>query len=163
MLTATHTTIHSERWRDFADEMSTAPGNICFLHWQAMGLDREHIKPDLDYERYAQMDEMGMMHCVTARNQDWDLVGYIICFVMPHFHYKSAGLMALADMYYILPEYRRGGLGARMFAEMERGLKERGVIRAHMSCKVHEDHQELFEKMGWKFTDKTFSKFLGEK
>lgn len=102
-----------------------------------------------------------MMHVVTARDGG-KLVGYIICFVMPHFHYKSSGLTALADMYYLLREYRKGGLGARMFMEMERGLKERGVIRAHMSCKAHEDHSKLFQRMGWKLTDYTFSKLLAK-
>ena len=116
-----------------------------------------------------------MMHVVTARDHEvpstsgnfrelpgtsGKLVGYIVCFVMPHFHYKSSGLTALADMYYILHDYRKGGLGVRMFREMERGLKARNVIRAHMSCKVHEDHTKLFEGMGWTLTDYTFSKLL---
>jgi hypothetical protein len=128
-------------------------------HWESLGLDREHIKPDLDYERYAKLDEMEMMHCVTAR-ADGKLVGYIICFLIIHMHYKSSGMMALADMYYILPEYRVGGLGAKMFMEMERGLRANNITRAHMSCKTHEDHSQLFIKMGWKLTDYTFSKFL---
>lgn len=154
-LTSTAVAVETETWAAIDAEIET----VSPFHWQDLGLDQEYFKPDLDHERYLKMDEMGMMHVVTARDEG-KLVGYIICFVMPHFHYKSSGLMALADMYYILKPYRKGGLGVRMFLEMERGLKARGVKRAHMSCKVHEDHQALFEKMGWTFTDKTFSKLL---
>ena len=65
-----------------------------------------------------------------------------------------------ADMYFILREYRRGGAGVKMFQESERGLRQRGVIRAHASFKVHEDHRKLFEAMGWELTDCTVSKVL---
>jgi len=150
-------TIHTENWKAIDQEIE----EIAPLHWKELALDQLLFKPDLDHERYLAMDAAGAMHVVTARD-GLKLVGYIICFVMPHFHYKSSGLTALADMYYILHEYRKGGLGLRMFKEMERGLRARGVIRAHMSCKVHEDHTRLFQGMGWKLTDLTFSKLLVE-
>jgi GNAT superfamily N-acetyltransferase len=126
------------------------------------GLDKDQIKHDLDYERYAKLFDMGMLFCVTVRD-DAKLVGYAIYFVITHMHYKSSGLMATTDMYYLLPEYRRGGIGAKMFIVAEKGLKALGVVRAHTSCKVHEDHSELLKALGWKHTDQTFSKFLGDK
>lgn len=147
--------IQTETWKAIDAEIEDIAG----FHWEELALDQLLFQRDLDHERYLKMDELGMMHVVTARDGA-KLVGYIVCFVMPHLHYKSSGLTALADMYYLLHEYRKGGLGVRMFREMERGLKERGVIRAHMSCKVHEDHTRLFEGMGWKLTDYTFSKLL---
>lgn len=149
--------VHTESWKSIDQEIE----DIAPIHFKELALDQLLFKPDLDHERYLKMDELGMMHVVTARDEE-KLVGYIICFVMPHFHYKSSGLTALADMYYVLHPYRKGGLGARMFKEMERGLKARGVIRAHMSCKAHEDHTKLFQAMGWKLTDFTFSKLLVE-
>jgi GNAT superfamily N-acetyltransferase len=148
-------TIQVETWAAIQEEIE----QITPFHWSELALDQLLFAPDLDHERYLTLDRMGMMHIVTARDGA-KLVGYIVCFVMPHLHYKSSGLTALADMYYILREYRKGGLGVRMFAEMERGLKARGVIRAHMSCKVHDDHTVMFERMGWALTDFTFSKLL---
>lgn len=144
-----------ESWRDFM-----ADGDKLFpLHWEEMALDKESIKPAADHERYIKLDDMGLLQVTTARTAG-RLIGYAINFLMVHMHYKESGLMAMADMYFILPDFRNGGCGVRLFAEMEKGLKARGVVRAHMSCKVHQDHQELFEKMGWRFTDKTFSKML---
>jgi GNAT superfamily N-acetyltransferase len=147
--------VQTETWRAIDAQIEEIAG----FHWEELALDQLLFERDLDHERYFALENAGMMHVVTARD-DFRLVGYVICFVMPHIHYKSSGLTALADMYFILREYRKGGLGVRMFREMERGLKERGVIRAHMSCKTHESHQQLFERMGWKLTDLTFSKVL---
>lgn len=151
------TTVQTESWKAIAQEIEA----VAAYHWQELALDKLLFERDLDHERYLKMDEMGMIHVVTAR-ADGKLVGYIVCFVMPHMHYKSSGLVALADMYFLLREHRIGGVGVKMFMEMERGLKLRNVIRAHMSCKVHEDHTKLFEGMGWTLTDFTFSKLLVE-
>lgn len=148
--------IAQEPWLRLAQDIH----QLAPLHWEALGLDKDKIKHDLDYEKYAKMAEMGMIFCVTVRDDD-RLVGYAIFFVIIHMHYKSSGLMAMTDMYYLLPKYRKGGIGAKMFLESEKGLKARGVVRAHTSCKVHEDHSELLKALGWTNTDLTFSKYLG--
>ncbi|MGD0511266.1 MAG: GNAT family N-acetyltransferase [Candidatus Micrarchaeaceae archaeon] len=150
-------TFKVEKWSDVVAEMRA----LWPLHWEELALDKDIIKHDMDEERYRHMESVDMLHIVTAR-ADGILVGYIICFIVTHFHYKSSGFMALADMYYVLPAYRIGGCGAKLFIFMESSLRERGVVRAHMSCKVHQDHQALFEHLGWEFTDKTFSKVLKE-
>lgn len=149
-------TVQTESWKAIDGEIEEIAG----IHWQELALDKLLFMRDLDHAQYLLLDEMGRMHVTTARDGE-RLVGYVVCFIMPHhLHYMSSGPVALADMYYLLRDYRKGGLGARMFLEMERGLKERGVIRAHMSCKVHEDHTAMFALLGWKLTDYTFSKLL---
>jgi len=147
--------VKTESWAAIDQQIEA----VAAFHWDELALDKLLFQRDLDHEKYFTLEKQGMLHVVTARDEG-DLVGYIICFVMPHLHYKSSGLVALADMYFLLREYRKGGLGVRMFREMEWGLMERGVIRAHMSCKVKEDHTRLFEAMGWELTDYTFSKVL---
>ena len=146
-------TVQVETWDSCVAEMRA----VWPKHWEEIALDKDTILQDMDEDRYKQMDTIGMLHITTVR-ADSILVGYAINFVITHYHYKSSGLMSMADMYYILPEY--SVVGARMFAEMERSLRDRGVVRGHMSCKVHQDHQALFERLGWEFTDKTFSKLF---
>lgn len=131
------------------------------LHWEELALNKDAIKIDMDVERYAKLDEMNMIHVTTAR-EDGNIVGYVICFIITHMHYRSAGEMALADMYWLRPEHRKGFTGLRLFQVMEQSLRDRGIVRAHMSCKVHQDHTKLFERMGWKLTDYTFGKMLQE-
>lgn len=148
-------TFQIERWADAWHVLEPLTPD----HWQEMALDKDLIKIDMDAERYQKLDEQGMIHLTTARD-DGHLVGYVICFVMTHLHYRGAGLMALADMYWLRPEYRRGTAAVELFRTMEQSLKERGVVRAHMSCKVHQDHSALFRYLGWELTDYTFGKIL---
>lgn len=130
------------------------------LHWKEIAVFQDKYQMCMDYARYAALEQANMIHVITVRDGS-KLVGYTICFVMPHMHYKDAGAMAYTDMYFILPEYRKG-CGARMFMELARSLKERGVVNVMTSCKVHFDHTEMLEKLGWEWVDKTFWKYLGD-
>lgn len=130
-------------------------------HHGELALDQDKIELALDLDRYEAMRAAGILHVVTMRDA-WQLVGYFVAFLLPHVHYKNAGLMAFTDIYYVMPEYRRSG-GAQLFIQAEKTMKERGVTKAYLSCKVHQDHSALFEHLGWTFTDKSFTKYLGDK
>lgn len=148
-----------ESWSSLAKD---ATGGLFRKHWEELALDRDKIELSMDMEKYKQLSDSGVLHIVTAR-RDGRLVGYFVTFLMIHPHYKDAGLMALTDFYYLLPEERRGGAGAKLVIAMETSLKERGVVKAYLSCKLHEDHTPLFTLLGWKPTDITFTKHLGPK
>lgn len=106
------------------------------------------------------MYDKGMLHVLGVWDND-RMVGYYIAFLMPHPHYASSGVMAITDVYYLLPEYRRGEWGIALFTEAERTLREKGVVKAYISCKVHQDHTKLFELLGWRKSDYSFIKLLG--
>jgi hypothetical protein len=147
-------TFQVETWAECVEDMRP----LWPLHWQEIAIDQEQFEADMDEERYRGMEQAGILLINTAR-VDGRLVGYVLSFLMPHFHYKSSGLIAMTDMYFVLPEYRNG-LGAMLFLSTEAAYRERGVKRSHTSCKVHFDHEPLFTRLGWRFTDKTFSKLL---
>lgn len=142
-----------EKWVDFFPDAQV----IMPLHWQEMALDQAKIPLAVDGKRFQVIDEQGLLHILTARDEG-KLVGYYVAIVMPHLHYKESGDMAFTDMYFILPEYRYGGAGTKLFFAVEQSLRERGVSKAYLSCKVHQDHSALFEAMGWRLTDKSFTK-----
>jgi hypothetical protein len=148
------TTVQVEPWSAMVEEAK----QLFPLHWREIAVHQETIPMDMDEARYLALEAGGMLHVVTVRSGN-RLVGYCIAFVLPHMHYKTT-LMGMVDMYFILPEFRRGA-GARLFLELERSLKARGVVKAISSCKVHQDHTALFEALGWKWTDKTFCKVIG--
>ena len=111
-----------------------------------------------DYEAYKRMAEAGMLRCITCRS-DERLIGYIIFIVTPHLHYKSC-VTAIEDLYFVTKEFRKGRVGIRLFQYAEQVLKDRGVKRIVMHTKVHLDNSKLFEYLGYKMTDKVFSKML---
>ena len=144
-----------EKWAPFYAEAQP----LMDLHWEEVALDQDLFKADMNSEWYEGLEKLGSLQITTARRRG-RLIGYAITFLMPHSHYKSAGLVGLADMYYLLPSERIGMTGIALLLKMEQGMRDRGVVRGHMSCKVHLDLQPLLTKLGWRLTDYTFSKVL---
>jgi GNAT superfamily N-acetyltransferase len=144
-----------ENWREYYPEAS----QIFPIHYEELSIDKVKISMSPDCERYQQMSDVGALHIVTARD-DGKLVGYFVWFVFGHMHYKDAGAMAYIDMYYLLPEYRVGGIGAKLIILSESTLKQRGVSKIYLSCKLHQDHDQLFQALGFKPTDRLYTKVL---
>lgn len=112
-----------------------------------------------DYEAYKRLADNGMLRCITCRVGE-ELVGYIVFIVQPHLHYKSCRT-AFEDIYYIAPEYRKGRVGIKLFQYAEKVLKEMcKVDRIILHTKVHMDNSRIFEYLGYKNSDKLFTKLL---
>lgn len=148
-------TFQVERWPIFwRDCQELTP-----IHWAEAALDKDVIKLSIMPENYYACDEKGILHIVTARHEG-KMVGYFIANVVIHPHYKEAGLMAFTDMYFIHPDFRKGGTGAKLLIEVERTLRERGVVKLYISTKVHEDKSALLKALGYKPADLSFTKLL---
>ena len=113
---------------------------------------------DPDYEAYKKIADAGNLVCIACMD-GMEVVGYIVFIVQPHLHYKSC-LTAFEDIYYIRPDYRKGRVGIRLFKYAEEVLKGIGVNRIIMHTKIHMDNSKLFEYLGYKWTDKLFTKIL---
>jgi GNAT superfamily N-acetyltransferase len=111
-----------------------------------------------DYDAYKRLAEAGMLRCITVR-ADEEVIGYAIFIIQPHLHYRTCKT-AFEDIYFIRKEYRKGKIGIRLFQYAEQVLKGIGVQRIIMHTKVHLDHSRLFEYLGYKWTDKLFTKIL---
>lgn len=111
-----------------------------------------------DYEAYGRMHVAGVLRCITAR-KDGVLIGYILFLVHPHLHYRTCKT-AFEDMYYVVKEHRVGRTGLRLFQFAEEALRSEGVNRIIMHTKVHLDNSRLFEHLGYKNSDKLYTKIL---
>ena len=111
-----------------------------------------------DYEAYGRLHVAGMLRCITVRD-DNELIGYALFIVHPHLHYKSC-ITAFEDIYFLKKEHRKGRVGIRLFQFAEDVLKKEGVHRIIMHTKIHMDNTRLFEYLGYKLTDKLFTKIL---
>jgi GNAT superfamily N-acetyltransferase len=147
-----------ERWADFwRDCQELTP-----IHWAEAALDKDVIKLSILPENYAACDGKGILHIVTARYGP-RMIGYFVANVVIHPHYREAGLMAFTDMYFVHPDFRRGGTGVKLILEVERTLKARGVVKIYLSTKVHEDKSAMLKALGYKPADLSFTKYLGGK
>ena len=111
-----------------------------------------------DYEAYGKLYNAGMLRCITARSEE-GLVGYVIFIVQPHLHYRTCRT-AFEDIYFLKKEYRLGRTGIRLFQFAEEALRADGVNRIIFHTKVHLDNSRLFEYLGYKHTDKLYTKIL---
>ncbi len=89
---------------------------------------------DPDWERYCNMELAGQLHVITARDNR-RLVGYFISVIATDLHRKYR-LNSYSDLFYMLPEYRFGWDGMKLFTETEKMLKSLGVRKSYLVTKV---------------------------
>jgi hypothetical protein len=144
-----------ERFSDVIGEMR----EYFTAHYQELATFKDKISEvNPDYALYEAMDAAGKLHVVTARSED-KLVGYYVGVVMPQPHYKTT-LYAMADLYWLRPDFRKGATGIEFLLFIEGSLKERGVQVTVMGTKMSKDLGKLYEHLGYTETDRVFRKGL---
>jgi GNAT superfamily N-acetyltransferase len=128
-------------------------------HWAEM--NEFDVPLDIDWDRYVRADLAFGYHLTTVRLEG-QLIGWAGFWIQPHIRHRTM-LMAREDWYYIVPEHRKQGWGEQMFRSAEDALERRGVVRIQMSCKVRQDHTQLFKKLDYRFYEKHFTKKLEPK
>jgi GNAT superfamily N-acetyltransferase len=138
---------------EFVGEME----KLFLLHYEELCVTKDFpLAPD--YDAYRRLANAGMLRCITVR-ADEEVIGYAIFIVQPHLHYMTCKT-AFEDIYYIRPDFRKGRVGIKLFKYAEEVLKRIGVNRVIMHTKIHMDNSKLFEYLGYKWTDKLFTKIL---
>lgn len=128
-------------------------------HYQEVNAFRDRPL-DINWPEYLKIAAAGRYHLITVR-QGGLLMGWAGYFLYDHLRHRGYR-MAKEDWYYVRPAARGQGIGRKMFAAGETTLRERGVDRIIMSCKVQHDHSGLIEDMGFDHYEKTFTKLLGK-
>ena len=148
-------TFQVENFSAFRDEAKP----LFERHWREIAIDQDRIEFAPDWQQYDSLEKCGILHCLTVR-RDGAIVGYFITLLLKHPHYSRSGLFAITDVYYLMPEHRLGGTGAKMLTAWERSLRERNVVKAYLSTKIQDgkDNTRLFERLGWRHTDNSFTK-----
>ncbi len=144
----------TEHYNDCIKEIDA----LLYAHWQEVALNHDDVPLDKDEASYQKLADDGQLNIVTVRN-DGRLIGYHASIVKTHLHYKST-LHAFVDVYYLMPEYRRGGIGIQLIKEAELSLANRGVVKVFTGTKKHLDMSKLFLRLGWHETETVFSKIL---
>lgn len=141
-----------ETWESVIPEIDP----LIALHHLEIGEDRRSMPLLIDHEGYCQVERAGQLLLVSARLEDV-LVGYCVAFIRNHFHY-AARRCGFLDLYYLLPECRRGMAGVTLFRRVEEELIKRGVVKMYASMKLKHDVGRVFERLGWRATDRVYSK-----
>ena len=132
------------------------------FHWREIARDRKHPKFQLkpDWAMYHRLESEGSFSMMVVR-VDGKMVGYLIGFVRPQLHYADS-LAFICDIYFVLPEHRKGRIGVQLFKENEKAMKARGVDKIYLGCKCAEelDRTKLFTRLGYTKIEYVFAKVL---
>ena len=129
-------------------------------HWDEIDIHKDKIKLNPDYDKYLTLDAIGMLHVLTARDDD-KIIGYFISFIQSNMHYKDY-TFALNDVLFIHPDYRKGSVGYKLFKKAEVSLKELGVEVLMIQSKVKHDFKSIMDKLDFERVEYTYSKYIGE-
>lgn len=94
-------------------------------HYDELCLDKEIVKLDVDWERYAALEKLGKLFTL-ALWEDAILIGYSVFILHHHLHYKSLSV-ASNDVLFLREDKRSGRAGLQLILESEHRLKDLGV------------------------------------
>ena len=137
-------TLQQETLYDVVDEVEP----LLKLHYEELTLNKERIKLDPMWERYALLELSESLVIYTARDNE-QLVGYSAFFVTQHMHY--AGLTIVAnDVLFLHPDHRTGRTGIRLIKFCESSLREKlGSFKLTMHAKYSNDLASILTRMGY--------------
>lgn len=143
---------------NFADVYPEAE-ELLQLHWEEVGVNKDHFKLAPMPEAYQAMSEAGILVVFTARNAMSRLVGYSVFIVTPSPHYRN-NIFADNDIYFIHKDYRKGFVASNFFRFMEEQLQERGVDLMVVRTKINRRMDVFFRRLNFKLTEEVFTKVL---
>ncbi len=149
-------TIKEEKLETCLEEMKP----LLDKHWEEVSWYKDEVNFNPDYDKYYQIEKLGMLHVVTVRD-DGELVGYNINFINAHLHY-SDHKYAVNDIIFLSPEYRSGWNAKGMLDFTEECLKELGVSVVTVHMKTDHPFKSLMERTNFKQQEYIYSKFIGD-
>lgn len=145
-----------ERFRDIMHDLPP----LFYAHWKEVAIDQDKVALDPDFDRYIELDKMGLLAIQTAR-LNGRLAGYFFTLVLPHLHYASL-CAGLTDIYYLDHRARSGWGYPRFFRYVMDDLAKRGVKKHWTMTKCHLDPRlgEIWERMGYRRTETVYTRML---
>ena len=144
-----------ESWKAFLPELR----GIIEQHYEELALNRDRIPLVPRWDKYEDHDRAGSLVLVVVRKGE-EAAGYFIGFTALHMHYGET-LHLLCDIFYIKPEFRRGGAGTQLFQATEAEAARRGVVKMVVSAKLHNDASPLLRLLQYEPVETVFTKMIG--
>ena len=152
--------------REFLGQIARELPPLFEAHHAELAVDPHRAPLDPDWDRYFSYDLSGALAILTVRDGPL-LVGYLFNIIGPHLHKKST-LWAHVDMYWLMPAYRVGYTGIRMFVENEVMLRGLGVKKVISSEKAHFANERgrrnalIYKRLGYVVEDIAYGKWIAK-
>lgn len=144
----------------FVDIMYELPDLFAAQYEEAV-TDKDGLVESADYDRYCKLEDLNVLHCLTARVQG-ELVGYFINMVVYHLHHKGVKTSS-SDLIYVLPEWRKGsGIGLALLTTGIDEMRKLGVRKMYVVAKKNTGLCRILKRFKFRATEETHSLFIGE-
>ena len=117
------------------------------LHWSEVTRNRE-VLPQVRWDEALRYADNGMLFALAARNEEKELVGYVIFVVYKPWHYEQL-TFAHDDAFFLKKEYRGNGEGTKMIMAAEQLMKSKGATHCIFHQKTIVNNGKVFEKLGY--------------
>jgi GNAT superfamily N-acetyltransferase len=132
------------------------------LHYEELCLNRDKIKLDPMWDRYAELERSGNLVLFTVRD-DKKLIGYSAFLVTKHLHYGMLTL-AINDVLFLHPDYRSGRIGIKLIRMCEsyfEDIKTPDVeIKMVWHAKFDTSLEKLLRSMNYTAEEISFGRIL---
>lgn len=123
-----------------------------------VGAVNEEYTLEIDSTIYQILEDKDRLKVFTARFQG-KLVGYFSVVIAPDLHYKGK-LVAINDVIFLHPDYRKGTAGVKLFKFVEKCLKEDGFKQLQVTYTERFDISSLLLRLGYSKIETKFEKRL---
>ena len=113
----------------------------------------------MNWSAYIELNNRGNLLCFTARNDDDDLMGFVMYHIHPHLHHMGV-IMAACDILAVNVDDRGQGIGTELVEYAEPMLRNRGVRHIIHMFRTCYDVEPLFPKLGYTLFEKSYIKDL---
>jgi GNAT superfamily N-acetyltransferase len=135
--------------------------NLLQLEWEEVQHDVGADKPDPDWDTYFLLEDLGKLMIFTARSGG-KIVGYFSATINPDLHCKGK-MLVCNDAIFVHPDYRKSGVGIRLFKFAEKCLSEDGFDRLYVNTTERNNIDGLMSHMGYIKTESRHFKWIGKK
>lgn len=84
---------------------------------------------------------------IQAKDKENDTVGYLLFIVFKAPYYNE--LWCQVDMFYLKPEFRKQGIGNKMFKVLEEEVKKQGASKIMSSFNLKQPLEGFYKKLGY--------------
>lgn len=117
----------------------------------------ERLQPK--WSDYLQLQHMDMLEVFTARRGGKTLIGYSFFLVTNHMHYADLRV-AVNDVFYVHPDFRRGPTPLRFLRYMRTTLKDLRVRKITFSCREGNNLCAILERLGYRLEERVWSEVV---
>lgn len=106
--------------------------------WDEVDQMKGHLEYELDWDSYAELNDLGMLRYYTVYTDQEEKVGFA-CFIISKSLHNKGKFIATSDCMYIEPVYRR--CGSELLSLIIKDLSEQNVDWFSMNVKAWLDNQ----------------------